>query len=72
MGCGSSTATQERTPLLNSANAGLLLFGSTSKGPIIISFTHGKIETIKSTFRLPKYAHTFTNKKGIGYMTGGV
>lgn len=50
----------------------MLLLGSTAKGPVILNFSPGQVESKKSTFRLPKYAHAFTNASGDGYITGGV
>lgn len=55
-----------------SNKGGLKLLGSTVKGPIIMNFSPGHIESIKSSLRFPKYANAFTNDSGIGYITGGV
>lgn len=70
MGGGTSGGEEERVFMAD--KGGVKLLGSTVKGPIIINFSPGHLESMKSTLRFPKYAHAFTNGSGTGYITGGV
>lgn len=49
-----------------------MILGSTGKGPTIINFSPGHLESVRTSLRLPKYAHAFTGSSGMGYITGGV
>lgn len=71
MGGGASSSNEDK--VFTTANkSGIMMVGSTVKGPIIMNFTPGHIESVRSSLRFPKYAHAFVNSSGIGYITGGV
>lgn len=70
MGAGSSSGEEEK--VFDSSKSGLIVLGSTAKGPIIMNFSPNYLESTRSSLRFPKYAHAFANGSGLGYITGGV
>lgn len=55
-----------------SAKKGIFLLGALAKGPMVIRYSPGLIESVRAPIKLPKYAHSFLNADGVGYMSGGV
>ena len=54
------------------ALGGLILLGSTSKGPLAMNFQPEHIQSTKCHFKIPKYAQTILRNEQEAYLTGGV
>lgn len=80
MGCSESTSQTANSlkPAFTKAASSeairdqIFLLGALNKGPVIIRYSPGNIESVMAPIKFPKYAHAFVNEEGIGFMSGGV